>query len=350
MNMLKTLLSLVAPAGLLRLYGGGGDGGAGDMRRMEEDRQRRVQQAVDTINRTFGAGGGALPAPSRDAFITRRPRAPGAPSSPGGSGTPGTTGAPGGWGGWGVNGDSGGGGIGGPGGWNIPAPGTPSGGGLGVNGDSGWGGIGGPFDFEDIFDEDGYNRALAEWEAGKGESERNRAAREAMYREISDAVSQTATRDLDRQYTDISKKNLFGLARSGLLGGSVDAEAGGQISELYGEGKLRASQLGQQAGSDLRVTDERTRQNLIGLAQSGLDTGTAASLAAGQMGAAAEAARAQGNSASVGRLFDDMGQAYLRNEYIRSRYPNGMPGQQGSRNPYGYSGFNPGRYTGNLQR
>lgn len=211
-----------------RLYKGG-DGGAGEMRAQEEERQRKVQQAVDAINARFGVGSGAA-----------------------------------------------------------------------------------------------------------------KAARDAMYTDISGAVRDTAMRDLDRQYTQASQRNKFGLARAGLLGGSVDAEAGGELQTLYGEGKLKATQAGMQAGSDLRMQDERTRQNLIGLAQSGLDTGTAASMAAGQMSAAADLAKSQAAGASVGQLFDNMSQAYLQNQVLKARYPNGLPQQGGSgysSNLFGTNGY-----------
>ena len=91
--------------------------------------------------------------------------------------------------------------------------------------------------------------------------------------------------------------------------------------------KIRAEQAGVGAASDLQATDERTRQNLISLAQSGIDTGTAAQLASGQMSAAAETAKAGTQQASVGRLFDNLSQAYLTNAVLKARYPNGLPGQ-----------------------
>ena len=133
------------------------------------------------------------------------------------------------------------------------------------------------------------------------------------YDDLGGAVTGVANRDVDKQFTQASQQNLFGLARAGLLGGSVDAEAGGDLAQRYGEGKIKATQAGIGAASDLRATDEKTRQNLISLAQSGIDTGTAASLAASQSAAAADSARSNVAGTSVGRLFDDLGQAYLQN-------------------------------------
>lgn len=242
----------------------GGDGGAGEMRRMEVERQRKVQAAVDAINAKFGAFSGQAPERSQ---------------------------------------------------------------------------------FSGVLGQRNYETALADFTARQSESEAAKAARGAQYGDISGAVRDTAMRDLDRQYSTASRRNTFGLARAGMLGGSVDAESGGELATLYGEGKLRAEQAGQGAASELRSTDERTRQNLISLAQSGIDTGTAASMAAGQMGAAADLARSQAGSASVGRLFDDLSQAYLTNQVMRARYPNGLPQQSSS---YGTTAFAPSRYTGTL--
>lgn len=145
------------------------------------------------------------------------------------------------------------------------------------------------------------------------------AGRQAMYDDIQGATRDVATRDLDKQFTTASNQNIFGLARAGLLGGSVDAESSGDLATRYGEGQIKATAAGQQAAADLKGVDEKTRQNLISLAQSGIDTGTASSLAAGQMTAAADAARATSNTASVGRLFDDLSQAYLQTQLAKAR-------------------------------
>lgn len=158
----------------------------------------------------------------------------------------------------------------------------------------------------------------------------NNGQNTAMYDDIGSATKQAAVTDLDKQFTKASNQNLFGLARAGLLGGSVDAEAGGDLAQRYGEGQIKAEQAGIGAASDLKAADQKTRQNLISLAQSGIDTGTAASLAAAQSAAAAESAKSQAGSASVGQLFDDLGQTYLQNTALKARYPTGLPASSGS--------------------
>jgi hypothetical protein len=259
-----------------RLYKGG-DGGAGQMRAQEEERQRKVQSAVDAINAQFGAGPGSARPEYTPVALT------------GGLGDVSRK----------VKN-------------NVEAIQVPG--------------------------------MQAEWDAVAAVAEPNRTAREAQYTDIAGAVRDTAIRDLDRQYGKASQKNKFGLARSGLLGGTADAEAGGELSTLYGEGRLKAQQAGMGAASELRSADEQTRQRLISMAQSGLDTGTAGSLAADQMSAAAGVARSQAGGATVGRLFDDLSQAYVSNELAKVRRPQQDP------NGASYGGFGGNRYTGTIQR
>lgn len=262
-----------------RLYKGG-DGGAGQMRADELERQKRVQAAMDTINSYFGKGGTSA-APTREQFSSGNPTS------------------------------------------RMLMGNAVEGSGLDVPGAT--------------FDEAGYNAAMAAWREQQSRAGTAGAQREAMYQDISDATRDVAVRDLDQQHTQASNQNLFGLARAGLLGGSVDAESGADLARRYGEGQIRATAAGQSAAADLRSVDEKTRQNLISLAQSGLDTGTAATMASGQIAAATDAARSATKAATVGRLFDDMGQAYLQNQVLKARTP-----QQPA------YGSQPGQYASNL--
>jgi membrane protein involved in colicin uptake len=62
-------------------------------------------------------------------------------------------------------------------------------------------------------------------------------------------------------------------------------------------------------------------------------------MAAGQMAAAADAAKANANAATVGDTFGNLSQAYLTNQVLKSRYPNGLPQPSSG---YSTSVFNPG--------
>lgn len=270
--------------------GGGGDDGTAQLRADEAARQAKIQAAVDAINGKFGIAPAVGPkAPTRDAFTSAATEARAAQPA-----------------GWQDAGDAGG--------YLIPEvaaqPASPGG-----------------------FDQAGFDAAMKAFQ--QTDVTGAKAAREALYTDIGDATTQTATRDLDKQFTRASDQNIFGLARAGLSGGSVDAESGGDLQSRYGEGKIRAKQAGIGAASDLKSVDEKTRQNLIGLAQSGIDTGTAASLAAGQSAAAADVARANTAGASIGQLFDNMGQAYLNNRVATAQYPNGLPQQSSGSSFFG---------------
>ena len=267
--------------------GGGGDGGADQLRADELARQAKVQAARDAINAKFGItpSGPVGVAPTQAQFTTA-----GTPGSPGGQVESGRNGST-----------------------YMPAVAATPGG----------------------FDQAGFDAAMKAFQSGQTDVSGAKTARDALYTDIGDATTQTATRDLDKQFTRASDQNIFGLARAGLSGGSVDAESGGDLQSRYGEGKIRAKQAGIGAASDLKSVDEKTRQNLIGLAQSGIDTGTAASLAAGQSAAAADVARANTAGASIGQLFDNMGQAYLNNRVATAQYPNGLPQQSSGSSFFG---------------
>ena len=267
--------------------GGGGDGGADQLRADELARQAKVQAARDAINAKFGItpSGPVGVAPTQAQFTTA-----GTPGSPGGQVESGRNGST-----------------------YMPAVAATPGG----------------------FDQAGFDAAMKAFQSGQTDVSGAKTARDALYTDIGDATTQTATRDLDKQFTRASDQNIFGLARAGLSGGSVDAESGGDLQSRYGEGKIRAEQAGIGAASDLKSVDEKTRQNLIGLAQSGIDTGTAASLAAGQSAAAADVARANTAGASIGQLFDNMGQAYLNSRVATAQYPNGLPQQSSGSSFFG---------------
>lgn len=256
--------------------GGGGNDGTEQLRADEAARQAKIQAARDAINAQFGIApsGAAAEAPMRSKFTT--PAVAGSRVFEG-------------------EGPEGG-------GYYTDVAGTP-----------------------ESFDQAGYDAAMQAYQSGLTDVSGAKAARDALYSDIAGATTQTVTRDLDKQFARASDQNLFGLARSGLLGGSADAESGGDLQSRYGEGKIRAEQAGVAAGADLKSTDEKTRQNLLALAEAGIDTGTAASLAAGQSTAAAESAKAGTAGASIGQLFGDMGQAYLNNRQANALYPNGLP-------------------------
>ena len=168
-------------------------------------------------------------------------------------------------------------------------------------------------------------------------------SREQMYTNQRQAVYDLNTRDVNRQAADAERLNRFSLARNGLLGGSADVDSGFEINRMTNEGLMKAGGIADQAAADLRMSDERTRGNLISMAQSGIDTGTAQQMALSGLAANAEAAKSSAAAATVGDLFSGLSGAYMGNMYNnaykagldKSRMQQFTPGLGGVQSSYG---------------
>lgn len=156
----------------------------------------------------------------------------------------------------------------------------------------------------------------------------NGAGRQGMYDQQRDAVYALNTQDVNRQAQEAERANRFGMARAGLLGGSVDVDSNADIQRRTNEGLMRAGGIADQASADLLAADERTRGNMISLAQSGIDSTTAAQQALQGLNVNAANAASARAGATVGGLFNDMGQAYLLQQQ-RAGWNAGMNGQPG---------------------
>lgn len=141
------------------------------------------------------------------------------------------------------------------------------------------------------------------------------ADRDRLYNEQKNVVYDINARDVERQYDNAERTNRFGLARNGLLGGSVDIDSNAELQRKNNEGLMQATGIADNAAANLKLQDERNRQSLISMAQSDIGSGTAQSLAQQSLSNAADSAYAERATASIGSLFDDMGQAYLTSKY-----------------------------------
>ncbi len=152
--------------------------------------------------------------------------------------------------------------------------------------------------------------------------------RATLYDQQRKSVYDLNRMDVDRQAAEAERANRFGLARAGLLGGSANVDSIGDLDRRTNEGLMRAGGIADQASADLFSADERTRANLISLAQSGIDTGTAAQQAL--KGLEVNAANAAGAraGATVGDLFGSMSQAYLMNQMRQGQQAGMNPNQQ----------------------
>jgi hypothetical protein len=151
--------------------------------------------------------------------------------------------------------------------------------------------------------------------------------REALYADQRKNVYDINSQEVNRQATEAERNTRFGLARAGLAGGSADVWANSELNRRTNEGLLRAGGIADQSSADLRTADERTRANLISMAQSGIDTGSASQMALGGLKANADAVAAQRSGSTIGSLFDDISNAYLINQQARGTNA-GMYGNQ----------------------
>ncbi|SSW64314.1 hypothetical protein AVE30378_01016 [Achromobacter veterisilvae] len=272
--------------------GGGGDGGA---QKMEDQRQARVQAAVNAINSIFNgsptlkgvgqantfnqgqtyynADGSVWAAPTKAMNATTGDRLDGY-----------------------LNGNL-----------NI------------------WDGSSGGYN---VLDQDAINQALRSGQLYTGVQRVAGMDRNAMYDQQRQAVTDLNRRDVDRQFLDAERANRFGLARSGLIGGSADIDSNAELQRRTNEGLIKAAGIGDQAAADLQTSDERSRQNLISMAQSGIDTGQAAQMALSQLDANSANAASARSGATVGNLFGDLAQAYLYGQQQQGARAGAAPYQQ----------------------
>lgn len=268
-----------------RQYHKGGDGGAGEARRQEEERQARINAAVAEINRIFnggpskrgvGAVGGINTADRNKTYYDQH----GNPVNLVGYVPPDTV----------VEERE-----------KLDAGGIPP--------------MSADLKLRGMKNTPEHKRIQSMIEAGQLYSGIEEVAgtggRQQLYEQQKAAVYDINKRDVERQYQEAERDTRFGLARSGLLGGSEDVDANARLQELNNEGLMKATGIADQAAADLKTADERSRQSLISMAQSGIDTGTAQSMALRNLDATAQSAAGARQGASIGNLFGDLGQAYL---------------------------------------
>jgi hypothetical protein len=142
----------------------------------------------------------------------------------------------------------------------------------------------------------------------------NTANREALYDEQKQSVTDLNAKSAQEQYEEAQRANKFALARSGLLGGSADVDSNADLQQRLNEGLVKAVGLGDAAASNLQKADESTKSSLLSMAQSGIDTGTAQSMALNNLNANYQSALGANAGSALSGLFADMSQAYLNNQ------------------------------------
>lgn len=126
------------------------------------------------------------------------------------------------------------------------------------------------------------------------------------------------TNQLNKDQTTANLQNKFALARNGQVGGSVQVDQNKKLADDYNTGILKITQASKQAGARVRAADQSTQQNLLGLVQSGLDSGSAATQALTGMKSSLDAEKAAIDPTTVGNLFGDLGDFYQTSQQTKA--------------------------------
>lgn len=137
------------------------------------------------------------------------------------------------------------------------------------------------------------------------------ANRGELYDDQFKTVYDLNSKEVNRQYDLAERANRFGMARNGLLGGSVDIDSNSELNRRTNEGIAQATSLADASRADLMAADEQSRNNLISMATGGTDATTAAQQAAQGMASNIAAAQADKDVATIGNLFNDIQNAYI---------------------------------------
>ena len=144
-------------------------------------------------------------------------------------------------------------------------------------------------------------------------------ARQAQYQDFYSATRDLGMADLNKQKTIADRQAKFGLARGGLTGGSRAVDLGSQLGREYTDGLLTVDQRALAAKADLMGADQTAKNNLLALAQSGLDLTTAQQNAAAAMQASLQSGEATRLVGGLGDIFNTASDFYKKSEEERVR-------------------------------
>ena len=137
--------------------------------------------------------------------------------------------------------------------------------------------------------------------------------------EVAAALREQFRDKLLDQKGDADRRLKFALARGGLTGGSAARDAGKQLGEEFQEGLLKGERGVQSSLADLAAADERSRQNLIALAQGGAGLTSSTQSAANALRSNLQSARATSLADDIGDIFSDTRKLYVRQEEAAAR-------------------------------
>lgn len=143
--------------------------------------------------------------------------------------------------------------------------------------------------------------------------------RGAQQQEFVNSLREFLTGDVRRQQKVATRRSKFSLARSGLTGGSQSVDQGRTLAEEFTEGLLKAERGAQGGLADLKAQDEQARLQLLGLAQTGLKSGTAAARASEAIQSNLASASARELQQGVGDVFGKTSNLFRAQEEAAAR-------------------------------
>lgn len=151
--------------------------------------------------------------------------------------------------------------------------------------------------------------------------------RQQQYADFQKALQAYNLQQLNQQKTDADRQLNFAMARQGLTGGSADADASANLARSYNQGVLKSQQQAASAAANLQSADQQQKQQLIGLAQSGLDATSASNQALAGLQTNLQAAQAQAQAQGLGDMFSGLA-AYYNNSDQAKQLRQLLGGQQ----------------------
>lgn len=135
-----------------------------------------------------------------------------------------------------------------------------------------------------------------------------------QYDQLTADTTKYYTDDVNRQEAIQARQMKFAQARSGLSGGSESAYQGKVLGQDYSKAIIDATRRGNAAGANLRNADESSRNNLIAMAEAGLDAGTASNQATAAAQNNLLTNQSQATADSLGNAFGDVGAIYQNSQ------------------------------------
>jgi len=143
--------------------------------------------------------------------------------------------------------------------------------------------------------------------------------RGAQQQEFVNSLREFLTGDVRRQQKVAGRRSKFGLARSGLTGGSQAVDQGRTLAEEFTEGLMKAERGAQSGLANLKGQDEQARLQLLSLAQTGLKSGTAAARASEAIRSNLAGATATGLQSDIGDVFGKTANLFRAQEEAAER-------------------------------